>query len=127
VTSSVDLLAAHQTAANATGCNNLDRLVIEIQKSIDESDPHLTSELSVDEKHDFVDSVARAHVLRTIGVIREESSTLRELEDSGRIAIVGGMYDISTGRIEFFDRNGLPPFDDEASDAIAAAGSGSPT
>jgi carbonic anhydrase/SulP family sulfate permease len=127
VTSSVDLLAAHQTAANATGCNNLDRLVIEIQKSIDESDPHLTSELSVDEKHAFVDSVARAHVLRTIGVIREESSTLRELEDSGRIAIVGGMYDISTGRIEFFDRDGLPPFDDEASDAIAAAGSGSPT
>lgn len=48
------------------------------------------------------DALARAHVVRTIGVIAEESPALRALVEAGRVAIVGGLYDVSTGTVEFF-------------------------
>jgi carbonic anhydrase len=42
-----------------------------------------------------------ANVKHTVQQIREKSQTLAELEAAGKIALVGGRYDISTGRVEF--------------------------
>jgi carbonic anhydrase len=33
--------------------------------------------------------------------IRKKSPILKEMEDNGEILIVGGMYDISTGKVSF--------------------------
>ncbi len=52
---------------------------------------------------DFVDSVARTNVAMTIENIRRDSPVLKEMEDSGAIKIIGGMYDISSGEVHFFD------------------------
>ena len=49
----------------------------------------------------FVDAVARKNVELTIGEIRRRSSVLAELETSGAIKIVGGMYDLETAVVEF--------------------------
>ena len=45
--------------------------------------------------------VADAHIGRTVDTIREKSETLRGMEESGAIKIVGGMYDIENGKVEF--------------------------
>ncbi|MEJ2584652.1 MAG: carbonic anhydrase family protein [Robiginitalea sp.] len=51
----------------------------------------------------FVDHVAEVNVRMTIENIRKQSPVLRILEEDGEIAIVGGMYDISTGEVRFLD------------------------
>lgn len=52
---------------------------------------------------DFVDTVSAKNVKLTIDRIRQESTVLKELEDSGEIMIVGGMYDIQTGAVSFYE------------------------
>ncbi|MFT6096349.1 MAG: carbonic anhydrase [Nonlabens sp.] len=51
---------------------------------------------------DFVDAVSAKNVDLTIARIRRESPVLRELEDDGDIKIVGAMYDIAIGAVEFY-------------------------
>lgn len=51
---------------------------------------------------DFVNAVAKKNVEMAIEDIRLRSAVLKEMEDAGEIKIVGGMYDISTGRVEFY-------------------------
>lgn len=51
----------------------------------------------------FVDAVARTHVRHTVQVIREQSRVLAKLENEGRIRIVGSMYHLAGGRLEFID------------------------
>jgi carbonic anhydrase len=49
----------------------------------------------------FVNDVAKMNVKMTIEAIRTQSQVLKEMEDAGTIHIVGGMYDISTGKVTF--------------------------
>jgi carbonic anhydrase len=51
--------------------------------------------------YEFVDAVARKNVSLTVANIREKSSVLRDLESSGAIKIVGSMYNLETGVVEF--------------------------
>ena len=37
--------------------------------------------------------------------IRQESAILYELESNGTIAIIGGVYDVATGRIRFLEES----------------------
>ena len=50
---------------------------------------------------DFVNAVGTKNVELTIDRIREESPVLAEMEQAGEIQIVGGMYDIATGNVNF--------------------------
>jgi len=50
---------------------------------------------------DFVNAVGTKNVKMTIDRIREESPVLAEMEQAGEIQIVGGMYDIATGKVNF--------------------------
>jgi carbonic anhydrase len=50
-----------------------------------------------------VDAIAERNVRMTIEDIRAKSPIIRELEQKGSIMLVGGMHDIATGRITFFD------------------------
>ena len=49
----------------------------------------------------YVDAVARTNVAVTLDVIRRRSPILEEMEKKGTIVIVGGMYDLKTGAVEF--------------------------
>ncbi len=51
----------------------------------------------------FVDAVARRNVELSVEAIRERSPVLAELEAQGDIAVVGAMYDVATGAVEFLD------------------------
>jgi len=50
----------------------------------------------------FVDAVARENVRMGVDGIAKRSGVLRGMLESGSIGIVGGMYDITTGKVEFF-------------------------
>ena len=52
---------------------------------------------------EFVDAVAEKNVALTIENIRKMSPILKELEDNNEIDIVGAMYDINTGAVDFFE------------------------
>ena len=49
----------------------------------------------------FVEAVAAANVQLTVDHIRELSPILRDLESAGKIQIVGCIYDLETGRVNF--------------------------
>jgi len=49
----------------------------------------------------FVQAVAEKNVVLTVDRIRQRSSILRDMADSGKIGIAGSMYDVHTGRVTF--------------------------
>ena len=52
---------------------------------------------------EFVDAVAATSVRRTVKELRQRSSVLAELEQQGKIKLVGSMYHLVGGRVEFFE------------------------
>ncbi|MEZ6054356.1 MAG: carbonic anhydrase family protein [Planctomycetaceae bacterium] len=100
VTSTVQLASEGKSARDATGCEHLDAIVRSITPSIDETTLRNFPGASESEQESLVDQVARNNVLNTIERIREHSTVLRELEAQGQIAIVGAMYNVSTGEVE---------------------------
>lgn len=51
----------------------------------------------------FEDSVAAENVKLVVHQLRSESALLRKLEQQGKLAIVGALYHLDTGRVEFFE------------------------
>jgi len=49
----------------------------------------------------YVDAVARTNVQLGLDGIRRRSPILADLESKGTIQVVGGMYDLATGAVEF--------------------------
>jgi len=49
----------------------------------------------------YVDAVARKNAELMVGNIREQSKVMADLEQAGRLRIVGAMYDIGSGVVEF--------------------------
>jgi carbonic anhydrase len=52
---------------------------------------------------EFMEKVAATNVVWTVGEIRKNSPILRQMIDNGEIGIVGGMYDVETGVVAFYD------------------------
>jgi len=52
---------------------------------------------------EFVQAVSEMNVRLTMKKLRDRSVVLRQMVDSGEIALVGAMYDISSGKVTFFD------------------------
>ena len=53
---------------------------------------------------EFVQKVAEENVRLVMHQIRQQSPVLREMLDSGHIGLEGGMYDLTTGEVKFFDK-----------------------
>lgn len=53
---------------------------------------------------DFVQKVAEANVRFVMQQMRGQSAILREMIDAGKIGLVGGMYDLSTGEVHFMPK-----------------------
>jgi carbonic anhydrase len=51
---------------------------------------------------EFVEKVALRNVQLTLQAIPEQSSILKDMLDNGEIALIGGVYDVDTGIVEFF-------------------------
>jgi carbonic anhydrase len=51
----------------------------------------------------FVEAVTKENVRHQMRQIKEKSPLLKEMIDKGEVGLVGGLYDISTGKVEFFE------------------------
>ena len=52
---------------------------------------------------EFVDRVTRTHVRRSVETVVERSAVLRELIERGQVGLVGAVYDVETGAVEFLE------------------------
>lgn len=107
VRTAVELARKEQTAEEATGCKHIDVLINDIQHSIDPNIPMpLPEDPSTPVRDSYVDDVARRNVQRTMAVIRHQSEPLNRLIHEGKLAVVGGLYDVRTGEVSFFALDG---------------------
>jgi len=81
---------------------NLTGLLAKIKPAIDTVPADVQPRTS--KNYTFVDEVSEANVRLVMQQIRDRSPILREMLDNGQIGLVGGMYDLSTGEINFFDK-----------------------
>lgn len=89
-----------------SACNNLD--IGHITNLLGKIKPAIESEVSILKERNgnnvnFVNSVCINNINWTIIQIREKSVILRNLENRGDILIVGGLYSVETGVVNFFD------------------------
>lgn len=80
---------------------NLDSVLNKIQYCIPSEDLKFTK-LNPEEKMSWL---TKANVDHSIEQVRSRSKILHEMEMKGEIKIVGGVYDISTGEVSFFENN----------------------
>src|SRR5262249_31644280 len=76
---------------------NLTGLLAKIRPAVDATDYKGDRAAT---NYGFVDAVARKHVELTVADIRRRSPVLAELESSGALKMVGGMYDLASGRLD---------------------------
>lgn len=108
VTTAVNMICNSQAAVDATGCEHIDHIVHEVQLSVDEAACRMLEKDNAGAREEMVDEVARRNVNRTVQMIYEQSQTIQKMVDQGKIAIVGAMYDVSTGDIEFVSEKSAP-------------------
>jgi carbonic anhydrase len=101
VTAAVNLICSSRTAAVITECQHLDHIVNDLQQSIDPETCRTLGDKPAMETDPFVNAVARRNVSQVVERMREQSRTLDNLAREKRIAIMGAMYDVVTGEIEF--------------------------
>ena len=84
-------------ACNHVELGNITALLSKIQlvvKAVESNSANMTD--------DVIEDVAHLNVEHSIDMIKKDSSILAEMESNGEIEIVGAMYDVSTGLVEFF-------------------------
>ncbi|MCQ8104881.1 carbonic anhydrase family protein [Methylomonas sp. SURF-2] len=80
---------------------NLTTLLNKIQPAV--GDETSETENRNSSNSEFVEKVAVINVKRTVNAIMELSPILREMIERGEIGIIGGIHDIATGEVVFFD------------------------
>lgn len=82
-------------AIDGVKLGNLTSLLAKIQLAVRQAGPGTSKDKA------YVTKVTEQSVRDSIREIRNRSSILRELIDSGKIAIAGAMYDVATGKVTF--------------------------
>ena len=80
---------------------NLTALLAKISPAVD--DEQTTTENRNSGNSEFVEKVAAINVKNTVQSIMLRSPILKEMIEKGEIGIVGGIHDITTGQVTFFD------------------------
>jgi len=93
---------AIMSAINNVKLGNITGLLGKIKPAVNQSKVNFKGEATASNPV-FVESVCRTNVILMINEIRKNSPILKEMEDNGEIRIVGAMYDLETGKVEFFD------------------------
>lgn len=82
---------------------NLTALINKIEPAVDAVKEPTDESLRNSKNLDFVDRVAAKNVELTIENIRKHSPVLAEMENNDEVLIVGAMYDIATGEVDFYN------------------------
>ncbi|QGQ25223.1 sulfate transporter [Gimesia benthica] len=101
VASTVQLMCDHSDPTQVTGCAHLDSIVHEVIPCVDEEACERLDEMSPEEREQFVDEVARRNVYRSVHEISARSQVIRDLVQTGKVMVVGALYDVKSGKMEF--------------------------
>lgn len=82
---------------------NLTKLIEKITPAVNAVSEPKDTGLRNSKNLDFVDNVSKKNVELTIERIHNESPILSEMEKNGEIKIIGAMYDINNGAVEFYN------------------------
>lgn len=107
VHAAVKLADAGQTGAEATGCQHLDSILEEIHPSIDLPKLKLIETSDEAARNQFAEDVARRNVIHSVQGIVEASQTIHKLVQEGRLAVVGAVYDVASGKVDFMVNEGV--------------------
>lgn len=88
-------------ACSGAQLGHLTGLLEKIQSSVAEAKTKLPGVAATDGQ--FIEKVAELNVQHVTKQIHEQSPVLRELIDSGQVEIVGGVYDLDSGKVQFFN------------------------
>lgn len=78
---------------------NLTRLLEKVKPALDKTSAEKDSR-----QKDYVDIVAQANVLESMNEILQKSPILRGLYKEGKIGLVGAMYNIENGHVDFIEK-----------------------
>jgi carbonic anhydrase len=92
---------AIEGACNNIVMGNITALLSKIKPAIEQETKTIT-ERNVNNKT-FLRNVTEKNVLLTVQKIKEQSSILNEMEQSKQIKIIGGLHDIDTGQVLFYE------------------------
>jgi carbonic anhydrase/SulP family sulfate permease len=94
----------------APGCGHLAPIVEAIGRAVDSDTCRPFAVGTPERQQELADAVARRNVALTVGRILDSSRVLRELVTSGRVGIVGMLYDVVSGATWVVDGTaaGLP-------------------
>lgn len=81
---------------------NLTALINKIEPAVDAVTIPVDESIRNSSNINFVNSVAAKNVEMTLIDIRKKSEILKEMEANGELIIIGGMYDISNGKVTFY-------------------------
>ena len=81
---------------------NLTALINKIEPAVDAVTIPVDESIRNSSNINFVNSVAAKNVEMTLIDIRKKSEILKEMEANGDLIIIGGMYDISNGKVTFY-------------------------
>ncbi len=101
------LVLGHTKCGAIVGaCNNVH--LGNLTKLLDKIKPAIENENTISENRtgsnlNFVNKVAENNVFNTMQRIRNESPIVAEMESEGIIKLIGGMYHIETGVVQFYE------------------------
>lgn len=99
----IEALVGNDSAGTDADCSHLDPILRDIQEAVNRAWLSEWETLSAGEKQARVDQVSRAHIRRTIRRILDLSPALARLRQQERIKVLGGMYDVCSGKVELFE------------------------
>ncbi|MFT4848509.1 MAG: carbonic anhydrase [Sediminicola sp.] len=82
---------------------NLTALIKKIEPAVEAVKEPQDDTLRNSSNLDFVDNVSTKNVQMSIENIRRDSPILAEMESNNEIVIVGAMYDLGTGAVQFYE------------------------
>ena len=103
ITTAVTRLGSFPPNAERTRYKYFDSLICDLQRAVDQASCRALYELSSQETESLVNRVALRNVERVVDQLKRQSRALDSLIRKGQIDVVGGMYDVATGEVEFLD------------------------
>lgn len=82
---------------------NLTELLAKLQPAVYQERTVKDLERRTGKNVEFVENVARINVVRSVKAVIERSFVLEHLVCDEKIGVIGGMHDLTTGRVEFYD------------------------
>ena len=93
---------AIKSAITNAESGHITELLSKIKPAVDRSKAGFKGE-TTSGNEEFLETVCYTNIQLAVDEIRRDSPILKEMEDTGEIKIVGAMYHLASGKVEFFE------------------------